>query len=340
MPKKSLELPSVDDRKIWDVFLSYNIYPAVCASEEIGLFSLLNERPLWTDDVATALEISRDWAEVLLGILASEELIRLQDGKFHLTEVSKVYLLPESPFFKGPLLRQLRDEGRIERTVKAVRGSNPRADNLSGRIWKAGEMTLEHAESRSQSMHSISFPAAMGMAKNGDFKGVRRLLDVAGGSGGFSIALALRHADIHCTIAELPMMCIQARKMIADYGVEDQVDTLELNMFSDQWPSGYDAMFFSNVLHDWDYVHRAQLIKSAFDALPSGGRIYVHEMLMTDGADGPPGPALFNFGMLLGTWGKQFTAPEMRKHFEEAGFRDVTFENTYGYFSLSIGRKP
>jgi hypothetical protein len=44
--------------------------------------------------------------------------------------------------------------------------------------------------------------------------------------------------------------------------------------------------------------------------------------------------------MRIGTAGKQFTAPEMRAALEAAGFRDVTMQNTYGYFSLMRGRKP
>jgi len=339
MAKQVIELPSCDDRRIWDIYLSYNIYPAVCASEEIGLFKLLSEGPMRTEEIAERLSISRSWAEVLLGVLATQDLVRVQDGKFRLTEVSRVYLLPDSPFFKGPILRLLRDEGRIQRVIDAVRGSNPKADRLTGQSWKAGELTAEEAALRARTMHSVSFPSALGMAKNADFRGVRRLLDVAGGSGGFSIALALRYPEVHCTIAELPAMCEQAKKLIAEFGVEDQVGTTRLNMFADEWPSGYDAILLSNVLHDWDHAHRAVLIRRAFEALPSGGRMYVHEMLMSDAADGPTGPALFSFGMLLGTWGKQFTAPEMRRDLEAAGFTDVSVQNSYGYYSLVTGRK-
>jgi acetylserotonin N-methyltransferase len=327
------ELPSTDDRRIWDIFLSFNIYPAVCAADELGIFPILDEHgPQTTEDVAVRLGLTHDWSEALLGVLATQDLVRAQDGRFHLTDVARTYLLPDGEFYKGPLLKALRDDSRIDRTIGAARGENPRAEQWGERQWN-------DPTRRAQTMHSVSFPSALGMAKNGDFRGVTRLLDVAGGSGGFAIALALRYPEMRCSVGELPLMCEVADRFIAEWGVEDRVDSVELDMF-EAWPEGYDAALMSNTLHDWDDDRRMQLLRRGFNALPAGGRMYIHEMMMGDAADGPPGPALFNFGMLLGTGGKQFTAPEMRGYLEAAGFRDVTMQNTYGYYTLMVGRKP
>jgi hypothetical protein len=43
----------------------------------------------------------------------------------------------------------------------------------------------------------------------------------------------------------------------------------------------YDAHFFSNVWHDWNEAQCANLAARSFKALPSGGRILLHEMLLT-----------------------------------------------------------
>ena len=63
-------------------------------------------------------------------------------------------------------------------------------------------------------MHSLGFPAAMGMARLGVFAEVRRLLDIGGGSGCFSIALAGRHPALHCTVLDLPPVCTLANQQI------------------------------------------------------------------------------------------------------------------------------
>ena len=52
-------------------------------------------------------------------------------------------------------------------------------------------------------MHSHSQPAALGLAGSSRFEGARRLLDVGGGSGCFSIALAQQWPQLRCSILEL-----------------------------------------------------------------------------------------------------------------------------------------
>src|SRR5262249_45503342 len=151
------------------------------------------------------------------------------------------------------------------------------------------------------------FAAAVAMARNADFSRVQRLLDVAGGSGGFSIALSQRYPNLRCSVAELPVVCQVTRRYLAEDGVEDRVDTVALNMFFDPWPTGYDAVFFSCVLHDWDLEHRLELMRRSFEALPPGGTIYIHEMLLEDGANGPLASSLYSLSMRIGTLGKQFS---------------------------------
>jgi cyclopropane fatty-acyl-phospholipid synthase-like methyltransferase len=200
-------------------------------------------------------------------------------------------------------------------------------------------MSAEEARGSNRRMHSHSLPAAVGLARNGDFQGVTRLLDIAGGSGCFSIALALRYPALRCTVADLPVVAASTRTYIERYRCEDRVDTYPLNMFSEPWPAGYDAIFFSNVFHDWDARRREELVARSFAALPPGGRIYLHEMLLNDTHDGPLPAALFSV-MMLGTRGKQFSAPELNTLLTGAGFTDITVTHTYAYHSLVRATRP
>jgi len=132
-------------------------------------------------------------------------------------------------------------------------------DDRITRRWERGEMTRADAQGGNRRMHSHSFPTALGLAQAVDFAAVRRLLDVAGGSGCYSIALALRNPDLRCTVADLPFIAEDAQTYIQRYGCQDRVDTSGFNMFDDPWPRGYDAIFFSNIFHDWDARRRDDL---------------------------------------------------------------------------------
>jgi acetylserotonin N-methyltransferase len=336
-----LEPPTGSHPLIWNILLSRYNLPLVAIADEMGIFPALADRPLSATETAACFRLSQEWAEILLGALAALELVRLQDGIFHVTDTARSFLVPASPYYCGGTFQNfVRGDSNTEKLKRALRSPDTDSDRYIVRNWESGEYTLETAEAGARALHGLSFATAVGTARSGDFRGVRRLLDIAGGAGTFSIALALRYPDIHCTVAELPAVCQVTQRYIKHYGVEMQVDTTPLNMFFDSWPTGFDGVLLSNVLHDWGVQHRALLLKLAFDSLPPTGRIFVNEMLMSDTGDGPLGPALFNLNMRVGTMGKQFTASELRAALEAAGFKQVSVTNTYGYFSLTTARKP
>jgi acetylserotonin N-methyltransferase len=342
-----LEPPTADPRIIWDIYFSSHILPLVALSDEIGIFALLEDGALSTRQVAARLNIDDEWAEILLGALAALQLVRLQDGRFHNADAARSYLLPNGTFYAGFSLRRFAGRNVYERLKRAIAGASstpapaePASSVYVVRDWQAGELARERVEEGVKTMHGLSFPAAVALARNADFAEAHRLLDVAGGSGGFSIALAQRYPGLHCTVAELPVVCPITQTYITQYGVADRVDTLSLNMFFEPWPSGYDAIFLSCALHDWDLKHRTELMRRSFDALPSNGKIHIHEMLLADNADGPLAPALYSLSMRIGTLGKQFTVPELRGALEGVGFTEVTVRNTTHYFSLLSARKP
>jgi acetylserotonin N-methyltransferase len=206
--------------------------------------------------------------------------------------------------------------------------------------WEAGKIPLEQAIGIAAFMHAHSCAPAIGAARSGAYKGVKRLLDVGAGSGVFAIAAAQAWPDLKATVMDLDTMCAAAKKYIDEGNVADRVDTAAVDMFREAWPTGYDALFFSNIFHDWNDETCVELAKKAFDVLPSGGRIFLHEQLMNDNLDGPVVTASFSVLMLLGTQGKQYSLQEFETILDKAGFVDVEATATCGYYSLVSARKP
>ena len=329
--------PVVDDRAIWDLWLSQYLLPVVLAADELGVFALLNERPARLADIG--LGMSARGAEALLGALTAAGFAARRQGLFYLTNISRTYLLPGGQFYWVPMLRGVRGQPGADALLELLRTDNLADDDRISRRWERGEMTPDDARGGNQRMQSHSLPAALGLARLVDLSGVSRMLDVAGGSGCFAIAFAQRNPALRCTVAELPVVAADTRGYIERAGCADQVDTVALNMFRDPWPTGYDAAFFSNVFHDWDAARRADLTRHAFAALPPGGRILIHEMLLDDTGAGPLHAALFSI-MMLGTRGKQFSLPELDDMLRGAGFVDVQVAPAYGYYSLVSATRP
>jgi hypothetical protein len=334
------EVPTCDDRPIWDVWLSLMWLPAVTVADELDLFDSLAKAPATPAELAEREGLDLRGAEILLSLLTSLGFLVSHLGRYQVTEPTRNYLLKSSSFYWGGVFVRQRSTNPIHMAIRgAVQRKNHRIVGQSAaqapvEIWESGEVDLETARGIAAFMHSHSLAAATGMAQRVDLTGVGSLLDVGGGSGCFSIALAKKNPQLRCTVMDLTAMCEVARDYIRAAGIESRVGAQAVNMFRDEWPRGHDAMLFSNIFHDWGPETNAKLAASAFSALPSGGRIYLHEMLLDDTGDGPRTTAAFSALMLANTRGRQFTFEQLKTVLEQAGFVDVRVVPTYSYYSV------
>jgi acetylserotonin N-methyltransferase len=340
------EQPPTTDGIMWDLWMSLYALPTVTVADELGLFSALAAHPSTADQLARRLEYDPRAMTAILRVLASNGLLAVCDGRYHATDAVRQYLLPESPAYWGPVLTSHRGSdthrwlvGLLTAKATAVRrdaiGSIGKEDRPTD-AWASGQISADLARSVAAFMHAHSFAAAVGAARNLDLSGIERLLDVGGGSGVFAIAFAQRNPTLRCTVMDLGPMCEIAKEYIGAGDVGNRVGTLAVDMFRMPWPEDHDALFFSNIFHDWDFETAAWLARRAFEALPKGGRILVHEMLMTDDGAGPSTTVRFSMHMLL-TRGQQYTFQELRGLLEGAGFSGVTMMPTYGYYSVVTG---
>ena len=107
------------------------------------------------------------------------------------------------------------------------------------------------------------------------------------------------------------------------------VVTYSGNFFTEPFPAnndpryGYQAMFYSNIFHDWNDEKCKLLAKKTYDALPQNGYIFLHEALLNDDGNGPLTNACFSFHMFMFTQGKQFTFNELKQLLVEVGFKGI-----------------
>lgn len=334
-------LPVVDDTAIWNNWLSMYQVPAVTVALELEIFESLDAQPDSVEGLAKRRNFDVRGLRALLPMLRQQGLLQLLDGRFQLNEVARNYLLKASPYFWGGLYgriaKNLPAHKLLLETINREREMAAKTRPADG--WESGHVDMEVARTVTAFMHSHSMAAAIGMTKTFDFARTKRMLDVGGGSGCFSIAVALANPQAHCSVMELPTICELAKGYIADAGVSTQVDTIVVDMFRQAWPQDYDTHFFSNIFHDWSIETCLTLAKHSYAALPAGGRILLHEMLLDDGGLTPAPAVAFSLLMAMGTMGQQFTLTQLREILQEAGFRDVRARHTYGYYSIVSGVK-
>jgi len=340
-------MPGSDTRDVWEIYLSPTWLPALLVADELGVLVSIADVPGSADDVAARLDLNGRVLRSVLTLLAALGYLVPHGGRYHITDAARQHLLPSSPLYWGGVWASMRQGNSLcERLQEALTTPDPAEEIPTAHgdrnvdQWASGHMSGEAAASMTRYMHSHSAASAIAVAQSGLFAPTLRLLDVGGCSGVFSIALAERHRSLTCTILDLPAVCALTTEYVKERALTDRIDTHAADMFRDPWPTGYDAVFFANIFHDWRPGTCLGLARRAFAALPSGGTINLHEMLLSDDGSGPRTAAAFSVLMALGAQGQQFTFGQLESLLTDAGFIDIECRSTSPLYSLVRGRKP
>jgi cyclopropane fatty-acyl-phospholipid synthase-like methyltransferase len=259
---------------------------------------------------------------------------------YKLTPTAEEYLLPESPTYYGPMI-DLRMAAMPVYTFETLKNSVlsdiPQA--YGGRDVFAGNAAdSTRAQVFTRAMHSRSMAAALAWPKLLDLSGHRRLLDIGGGSGAHSIGVALQWPQLAATVLDIAPVCSIAAQYVAAERLSERIHTLPGDMFDDPFPSA-DVHFYGNVYHDWPAEKCRFLTGKSYGALPSRGRLVIHEMLYDNDKNGPLEAAVYSVVMLLWQRGRQYSGAELTRMLTEAGFIEIEVKRSFGLWSIVCGRK-
>ena len=170
---------------------------------------------------------------------------------------------------------------------------------------------------------------------------VRRVLDLGGGSGAYSIAFARACPEVRCEILDLPEVVPLAAEYISRAGVSAQVSLRAGDMLRDDFGSGYDIIMLNAICHMFSEEQNQDIFRRAHDALTPNGRLIVQDFILTPDKTGPQHAALFSLNMLVGTdAGASYSELEYTQWMKAAGFTEVSRINLPGPSDLIVGRGP
>ena len=316
----------------------YPINQYVIWADAAGLFELMERRGAVTiADVCSDTILNEEGSDALLGVLCALGLTtRSPAGRYAMTPDAREYCLQSSPYY-------------VVDQLGARRKPLPRPYFARGMMWRQkiwwklkGLLPSMRFGSpmRLLNQHARNLPACAAAVRTGEFRGVKCMIDIAGGSGTFSIPLALENQVERIVLAELPQALKNIRPYLVEHGLERRVELLGMNVLEYPWRiPACDGVFIGNFLHGFrDDVCR-RVCEEAFRNLAPGGKLWIHEMIWNENKDGPVFTALMNAAMRKGP-GLQRTAQEIVAILESAGFVDPYVVPTSGVFALIVGRKP
>lgn len=337
----ALDPVTCSDEPIWQVFTSAFHTPALVLSDKLGLFAALDAAPATAVDLAPRLGVEVRAVETLVGVMAALGFLTRAGERFHLTEVSRTYLVPGRPYYWGGMLRRIFDNPLdCNKLLAALRQGKASADARVTALWEAPIPPPAALVAFTHAMHAHSFALAMRAVPRLGLEETTRLLDVAGGSGSYSIAACHHFARLTATVLDLSPVCPVTAEYAAQYEGGGRVHTVAANMFVDPWPVDHDHALFCDIFHDWDDERCLSLAKRAREAIRSGGRVTVHEMVLSETKDGPLTAISYSMAMLFSTQGRQRSASELIAILDAAGLRDVSATPTSGGYVAVHGVVP
>lgn len=292
----------------------------------LDLFTSLAREPADATGVCDRLGLHRRPTDVLCTLLLAQGLLaRDAAGLLRPTASAREFLVAGSPFDARAYYTAMADKPGVADVLKVLRTGRPAhwpGDDSPG-DWHASMHDTAFAEAFTAAMDCRGRVLAPALAAAVDCGSTRRLLDIGGGSAVYSLALAEQFPGLFATVLEAAPVDAIARRAIATAGLDGRIEVVAADMFADAWPEGHDCHLFSNVLHDWDEAECRLLMAKTAAALPAGGHILIHDMLLDDDKSGPLWAAEYSVLLSTITQGRLYSAAEIGGWLADHGFKIV-----------------
>jgi len=296
----ALAKPIEEVREISAITYGFMASKALFAALELDLFTRIARGVDLLPALARATNIRENRLLTLLTALKSLGLITERNGHFTNAPATAQYLVAGAP-------GDFRDYVRLVNGVfgyesfrhlgVALRGERifPDKGFYEGLIYNAGI----GGEQFSSAQHAGSLGPARLMAKRIDLGGRKRMLDVGGGSGAYTLAFCTANPHLTATILDFPQTMGTAKRFAEDAGLAARISHVAGNAVSTDWPTGQDVILMSYLWSAVGDSDAAVLAKRAFDALQPGGLVLVHDFMVDNAREGPPFAAWYLLGSIV-----------------------------------------
>ena len=286
-------------------------------------------------EVAGRIQADPRATEMLLNALVAMGLLSKHEGTFRNTTVANRYFVAGSrDDARTATLHSVHTWRRWSTLTECVRaGTSVTYNEMSerGEDWTSAFIAAMHRNAAERAPLVVQ---AVGV------EGVRRMLDVGGGSAAYSIAFARASAELQAEVVDLPAVLPIAQSHIQDAGLAGRIRTRSGDLRTDEFGGGYDLALVSAICHMLDPEENRDLVRRCLAALAPQGRLVVQDFVLEPDKTGPKSAALFSLNMLVGTRaGSSYSEAEYAAWLREAGFGDVRHIKLPGTSGLMVGTR-
>jgi len=260
------------------------MFQAAKALRDLGILNFLLEHKEGhsIDTIAKELHISVYGTKILLEAGLSLELVFLQNDKYKLTKTG--YFI-ESDDLTRVNMNFTNDVNYLgfhefQEAIKTGKPSGLRVFGEWDTIYEGLSQLPEHIKKSWLDFDHYYSDLAFSEIMEVIFKdGRRKILDVGGNTGKFSINCAKFMKDCQITILDHPGQVEVAKIKIKEAGFENQIDTKQINLLDARipFPKNFDIIWMSQFLDCFSKPEILSLLKRSYDALGENGSLFILE---------------------------------------------------------------
>ena len=326
----------ITEKSILELARGFMASRVLLSGAELDLFTLLAEEPSTAEEISVAAGTQLRGVVILLDALSALGFLVKKDGWYHSEPPVAALLSATAPGSILPMVLHMATVWQNwSQITDIVLGKTMAGLETKGALAKDNRKAFIGAMHVAASKAAPKIVAAINPGK------ARRLLDVGGGSGSYTLAMLSAVPEMRATLFDLPPVIEMARDRVQAADMLDRVELVTGDFYKDELPPGHDLALLSAIIHQSSYEQNEVLYAKIYRALNSGGRIVVRDHVMSADRTQPLEGALFAVNMLAGTeGGTTYTFDEIKEGLTAAGFTRINLTQAKGMFSLVEGFKP
>lgn len=297
---------------------------ALLTGVELGLFTLLADRPATVEEIRTELELHGRGLWDLLNLLVALGLLERDAGTYRNTESGERYLVRGRQSYVGGFLERSNRNlypayGRLS---EALRTGRPQTGSSFDEVAQNPQILRQFVHM----MDALTHTLGPHVVEAHDWTRHKSVLDVGGCRGNLATQIVTAQPHLEGHVFDIPQMQPFFDEFVAETGMTDRVTFHGGSFFEvDELPAA-DVVVLGHVLHDWDPQQRKDLVALAYAAVNPGGALLVYDRMLEDEPSHVENLVISLDMLLVTDGGSEYTVTELLDHAAAAGCTDVTAE--------------
>ena len=309
---------------------------------ELGLFTELAKGPLDAAALTKRLQLHPRSARDFFDALVALGMLKRTGSRYANTTEASLFLDRAKASYVGGILEMCNARlyqfwGSLTEGLRTGQAQNEvkTGEDFFGTLYA----DPQRLEGFLKAMTGLSIGPAQVIAKKFPWKKYHTFVDVGCAQGGVAAEIALAHKHLAGGGMDLPVVQPIFEAYAKARGVAQRVRFHPGNFFKDPLPK-CDVIVMGHILHDWNLDEKMMLLRKAYDVLPSGGAVIIHEALIDDARKQNAFGLLMSLNMLIETHGGfDFTGADCRKWMKEVGFKRTQVARLAGPDGMVVGYK-